>query len=342
MKLFFTSMLVLLNLLGFEQIHAQVAKKIVVEHFTNTLCSICASRNPGFYTALNQKPDIIHIAYHPSSPYSDCIFNKQNKIENDERTKFYGLFGGTPTFTVNGVEKFSSQVQNKDVYTPFENQTSPFSITTTLKPKGPDSIAVEVKITTVASHQMGNMYLYVPMAENTVLYDAPNGEDEHFDVFRQSFTGANPIVVSLSTQVGEVYTYRAALKLNDIWEAKRLFALAILQTSTKINGNFEVVQADKSALFNPDILSNVNELLDQGINFSIVPNPASSTITIPQFEQASPTDVLIFNQFGALAMKTVLSNNKEIDISSLNEGVYFLKINNKQYSKYQKFLKLNP
>ncbi len=335
-------MFVLLNLLGFKQIQAQVSKKIVVEHFTNTLCSICASRNPGFYTALNQKPEIIHIAYHPSSPYSNCIFNKQNKVENDERTKFYGLFGGTPTFTINGVERFSSQVQNKEVYTPFENQTSPFSITTALKPKGPDSIAVEVKITTVASHQMGNMYLYVPMAENTVFYNAPNGEDEHFDVFRQSFTGANPIVVSLSSQVGDVYTFNAVLKLNDIWEARRLFALAILQSFTKINDNFEVVQADKSPLFNPDIISGINELEDEFSNFSIVPNPASSVISIPQFEQAEPTDVLIFNQFGALAMKTVLGNNKEIDISSLNEGVYFLKINNKQYSKYQKFLKLNP
>jgi hypothetical protein len=36
--------------------HAQVTKKIIVEHFTNTKCSVCASRNPGFHTNLNVNP----------------------------------------------------------------------------------------------------------------------------------------------------------------------------------------------------------------------------------------------------------------------------------------------
>ena len=34
---------------------AQVPKKVIVEHFTNTLCSVCASRNPGFYSNLNNQ-----------------------------------------------------------------------------------------------------------------------------------------------------------------------------------------------------------------------------------------------------------------------------------------------
>ena len=39
----------LLLLTGTSTVFAQTSKKMLVEHFTNTKCSICASLNPGFY-----------------------------------------------------------------------------------------------------------------------------------------------------------------------------------------------------------------------------------------------------------------------------------------------------
>jgi hypothetical protein len=65
-------------LLNLGLIYAQVAKKTIVEHFTNTKCSICASRNPGFHTNLNANPAIQSISIHPSSPYSTCFLSQQN------------------------------------------------------------------------------------------------------------------------------------------------------------------------------------------------------------------------------------------------------------------------
>jgi len=79
---------------------AQVQKNVVVEHFTNTRCGICASRNPGFFTNLNNNPDVIHLAIHPSSPYSSCVFNQHNSVDNDDRTNYYGIYGGTPRLVV--------------------------------------------------------------------------------------------------------------------------------------------------------------------------------------------------------------------------------------------------
>ncbi|MBK9735206.1 MAG: hypothetical protein IPO92_09670 [Saprospiraceae bacterium] len=169
-----------------------VTKKILVEHFTNTKCSICASRNPGFYSALAQNPDVLHIAYHPSSPYNTCLFSTQNKAENDARTKYYDLFGGTPTFTINGIEKSSSEVQSSNIYNAFKNQTSPLSVKMNLFPAGSDSIGVTVVITSVAEHSLTNLTLYVALTEDSVFYNAPNGEKVHYDVFRKSFTGDNP------------------------------------------------------------------------------------------------------------------------------------------------------
>ncbi len=67
-----------LVMLAFNISNAQ-NQSVLVEHFTNTLCSICASRNPGFYQNLQSQQDVLHIAYHPSSPYAACVLNKQNR-----------------------------------------------------------------------------------------------------------------------------------------------------------------------------------------------------------------------------------------------------------------------
>ena len=50
-------------------IHAQkVPLNSIVEHFTNTKCSVCGSRNPGFLTNKNRFPSLSYISIHPSAP----------------------------------------------------------------------------------------------------------------------------------------------------------------------------------------------------------------------------------------------------------------------------------
>jgi hypothetical protein len=44
---------------------AQVPKTTVVEHFTNSNCSVCASNNPGIFATLRNYPDVIHVAFYP-------------------------------------------------------------------------------------------------------------------------------------------------------------------------------------------------------------------------------------------------------------------------------------
>jgi len=83
---------------------AQVPKKIMVELFTNTRCGICSSKNPQFFTNLDNlnNPNIFHIAYHPSSPYSNCLFSMHNPSENDGRTNYYNNYGSTPKLVIQG------------------------------------------------------------------------------------------------------------------------------------------------------------------------------------------------------------------------------------------------
>jgi len=299
-----------------------VPKNILVEHFTNTRCSVCASRNPGFYNALNQKPEVLHIAYHPSSPYSNCLFSTQNKTENDARTNFYGLYGATPTFAINGQEKSGNEVQSPSVYTPYENKTTPISVLVNLEPAGIDSIRVIVTAAAVAPHNLTNVSLYVPLVEELVNYAAPNGESVHHDVFRKSFTGTNAVNFIAPAFNGSPYIYTSKLAKNIIWDQDKLYAIAIVQQTDKA-----VVQSQASALFDKNVLSSTDEKKIDPNVIIVSPNPANGVIFLSSSEF---NDILIHEITG----KEVLKKSKYdiqngIDISMLKTGTYFLRCKRK-------------
>ncbi|MBC7884352.1 MAG: hypothetical protein H7X99_02685, partial [Saprospiraceae bacterium] len=313
-KILFSIIIIVLSMLNMDA--QAVNKKIIVEHFTNSRCGVCANRNPGFYNALNQKPDVLHIAYHPSSPYNNCLFSTQNKTENDARTNFYGLYGGTPTFAINGEVKTANQVQSSGVYTPYENKTSALSVDVVVIPAGADSIKVSVTITAVATHTFNTLTLYVPLAEDTVFYTSPNGEIRHYDVFRKSFTGSNPITFPAPATIGSIYSYSSKLAKNNLWNPDRLYAMAIVQHADKT-----IVQAEDSPLFDENATSSTDVGSIDNTSFDISPNPGNSLIHIHSKDMDAFYDISFLDLAGTLILKqNVLTGGNSMDISSLKPG----------------------
>ena len=321
-KLLTISILCLFNL---SILYSQSApKKVVVEHFTNTRCSVCASRNPGFYNALDQKQNVLHIAYHPSSPYSNCLFSTQNKAENDARTKYYDLFGGTPTFTINGVERSSSAVQSSSVYAPFENQTSPISVDIGISPSGSDSIGVFVEIKAVAAHSLGNLLLYIPMIEDTVFYNAPNGEKQHYDVFRKSFTGPNSISFIAPVFGGSSYIYTSKVAKNQLWNLKRLSAITIISGPDKT-----VIQSEQSDLYSDVVSSVSNENIKSDLRLTLFPNPTLGSLIVSVDMSLIGKSYSIYNLQGSILKTDVIYlKETDIDVSYLPTGHYILNVSN--------------
>ena len=168
---------------------SQVLKKAVVEHFTNTNCSVCASRNPGFYTNLTTQTNVLHLAIHPSSPYPNCLLYQQNTTANDARTNYYGVYGSTPRLVINGtVISASANYSSSAIFTPYLGLTSPASIRIVQEKFNADSIRLTITIKTEAANTLGALLLFVALAEDTVFYTGGNGEPLHFDVFRKSLT----------------------------------------------------------------------------------------------------------------------------------------------------------
>jgi pimeloyl-ACP methyl ester carboxylesterase len=72
--------------------------------------------------------------------------------------------------------------------------------------------------------------------------------------------------------------------------------------------------------------------------FSIYPNPTNSKVNIKS--QSKFEEVEIYNVLGQKVLSKTISENQEIDMSSLTSGTYFLKLKNENLSKTVKILKI--
>jgi hypothetical protein len=69
----------------------------------------------------------------------------------------------------------------------------------------------------------------------------------------------------------------------------------------------------------------IHPVIHPNTSFSIVPNPVTTDLNI-HFETPANFDIQIFNTLGKLLIQT--KNTSTVDVSELNSGIYFVKINN--------------
>lgn len=307
----------------------QVAKKIVLEHFTNTYCSICASRNPGLYSTISQFSEVLHIAYHTSAPYASCTLNQYNKSENDARANFYGVFGSTPRIVLQGqAVPASTNYGDNTLYQSVQNQMTSFTVNTTFKKTGNNSAEISVIIKKVDTSSLTSMQLYAVVIEDTVFLNAPNGEDEHYDVFRKSVWGT-PQTINAPMNVGDSVTMTETITIDAVWATNRTYITTIIQDDNK-----NTVQAERSAtLDNPVSINEVsyNETLN------IYPNPATNTITIHNSQGFN--DITIRAADGRIVYNSKDLYSSTVDVSGLTPGVYFLSLTNGDTQLHKRFLK---
>jgi len=323
-------------LIAFNQnVHSQVLKKTVVEHFTNTKCSICASRNPGFYSNLNNFPGTLHLSVHPSLPYNNCLLHLQNAVENDARTNYYGIFGSTPRLVVNGnVVSASANYSLPSIFIPYQNQFSAASIRIEQEKFGPDSIRSTITIKTVGSNSLSTLSLFVTLAEDTVFYTGSNGEPMHFDVFRKSLSNVTGDQITLPNTIGDSIQFVYSSPMNNIWNFSRIYTMVILQES----GNKNLVQAEAVSASAGQPSTGI-ENLSNNLNIRLFPNPSDQYINIEAPEIWKDASFQITDVKGhQILIGTLGGILSSVDIGSFAKGVYFIQLKN-QSDKSFKFIK---
>ncbi len=315
----------------FFVLYTQAQNKVILqEHFTNTLCSVCASRNPGLYTNLRTQQDVLHVSFYPSSPYPACVLNQHNKAENDARTNFYSVYGSTPRIVLNGVVQSSStNYASADIFTPFKGIAADISISIQQTLEG-DLIKSKVWVKRLTNKIYTNLKLQVMYVEDTLFYNSPNGESNHYDVFRKSANGIQGIDVILPSNIGDSILVSAQTTVNSAWNKNRIYTLAFVQ-----NGIDKSILNTAKSTTSKLSSTGLETLHDLGIK--VYPNPATSFLNI-ELPNNENTNFSLINILGELVLYEQLNHSKNLEISNLNKGLYFLVIENSRGKSTQKII----
>lgn len=307
---------------------AQAPKRVVAEHFTNSRCGSCAGQNPSFNNTLAANPGVLRISYHPTSPFANCIFAQHNPAENDARTNFYGMYGSTPRVAVNGtpISFNPNPFQNPNLYVPYQNQTSPFRLKMEQE-KEADTLRIRCVLTSLAEPVSGSLRLYAALAEDTVFYSSPNGENRHYNVFRKTFFGPDGITFT-APAAGDSLVWEGKMGRNQVWNFSRIFAYAIVQ-----NVADRLLQQSDYTRPSDQTITRVKNSVSQP-EIQVLPNPGTGKYTIRLQERALLKAELQDAQ-GRRVYAIPASESSEVEFSLPKPGIYFLKLelNGRQITK---------
>jgi len=319
MKKFYTVVLaVLLSL----PILSQVEKKVIIEHFTNSRCGICASRNPAFYQTLEDFPQVLHVAYHPSSPYPTCVFNQHNPSENDNRAYFYGVYGGTPRAVIQGeVIPVQNPLISSEQISARLGQSADYRVTVSNTQVTGNTYKLSVEIERVSGNEYETILVFAGLAEEEVNYEAPNGENLHHDVFRKRLfydtANVNP--------AGTSKTWEFEYSMHPDWVNDEIYGYVVVQDMLS-----QKVKQSASSIDSPSAIigNTIKEI--RGLFY---PNPVAESFTIRSEYVSKIEKVELFSMVGIKVKE--FTNTSSMNISDLPDGMYFAKITDsfkKQYS----------
>ncbi len=305
---------------------------VLLEHFTNSRCSVCASKNPAFYSLIANYPDDVHhIAYHPPIPYVNCAFYLANTTENAGRAAVYGI-NGTPRVALNGaLAPVSGTLLQQALLVSEIGETSPLSLTVTESGTGA-ARTVKIKAKSWGAIPSGNYRIFAAVVEKIVNYNSPNGESVHHDVFRKMLPmldGGAFATPALGEEIEYTYDYTIAAG----WEADQVYVVAFVQDIS----TGEVLNSGTK--FDTPFTSAVSEVPIQSLQ--LWPNPAQDQV-ITQITDDRVLEIGVFNSAGT-EVHTISStdqNRVTLSTAALPAGIYYVKIRGEKSAYAGRFLKI--
>ncbi|MEP7268572.1 MAG: Omp28-related outer membrane protein [Saprospiraceae bacterium] len=306
-----------------------VPRYVLTEHFTNTWCPICSSRNPDFYALIQKYPkNVHHVSIHPPIPYSGCPLYQYNKQQNTDRTAYYKI-QGTPAVVLNGgpvnggYPLLSEDVLKKEIA-----KTSPLQvIVSETKNGGNRSATITLKSSGPIS---GDLRLFVMLVEKNLRFTASNGELDHYDVFRKFITPGSGQIINIPNSSEQ--KFEIPFQDTTGWKPEEIYALAFVQNAV------------------------TNEVLNSGTRFDQLTSATSNKVSVQNLKIyptlakdllfiESPLDDIekydIINIQGQTLATGTLPKSKfaSIGINMLPQGVYWIKMQQPDGIFLAKFVK---
>jgi Secretion system C-terminal sorting domain/Outer membrane protein Omp28 len=295
----------------------QAKRYVLLEHFTNTLCSTCASQNPAFFSTIQVEtnPNVHHISYHWRTPYLNCIYYQASPTRQDARADYYGILG-SPRVSVNGGANTAlSAVTLAGINA--AATTSPISIKVTENTGASRNAVIKVKWATTPP--TGTYVMHVAVVEKKTTYVSPNGEAVHHNVFRKFLTtvaGEN-IPTNITAEQTISFGYPA-----DVGVEAQLYTLVWVQnTATK-----EVLNS--ATKFDP---TTATEEVSVDNQVSLSPNPTTGKTTLT-FDKLTPQYLTVQTITGQVLDNVKLTNSTtyDLNLAQYAAGIYLVKIKSEE------------
>ncbi len=289
-----------------------------LELFTNTPCPSCGGQNPGLFNRLvNFEGEYHLISFYPGKPYNTCIFYNANIPENAARWQFYtGSVFGTPTVALNGIDFKSSNGVTNAVLESLTGQTSWLEVA--VEETTGSSRSVDITLVDHAGGSLTTGRLFAVIVEREILYNAPNGETVHHNVFRKFLTATAGEEVDMSSgNATESFTY----EVDPTWNADEIYVIAwVMNPTTK-----EIYNS--GTRFDPAFVTAVNEVSRTGV-FQLYPNLTTGAFTIALPDNQHKTSVQVYNAIGDLFFSQTYEALSQINVdgSTWPEGTYIVRV----------------
>ncbi|MEL6926838.1 MAG: Omp28-related outer membrane protein, partial [Bacteroidota bacterium] len=216
----------LLILFG-ESLNAQTQRIVLVEHFTNTECGICSFKNPKLHETLSAyEGRVHHISYHPPYPYEDCVFYLANKTGNQIRANYYSV-PASPRAYIDGVKTSGSDLVTEAA---LDAALAVGSNIELIVEEDMENNTATIKLRNTSEDAPDSLKLFVALVEASIAYNSPNGEKDHYNVFRQFINTDGAAGQSIGTPAkDEQLSFDYTFDLNSEWVKEEMYVLVIVQ-----------------------------------------------------------------------------------------------------------------
>jgi hypothetical protein len=185
--------------------------------------------------------DVVMIRYHGRDPWALDPFYLANPVEIEERLGYYSITK-MPAMFIDGVKRPKSCFVGpiKDVIDENLDVPSPIKLVASDSLSG-DSCFVDISVIAEWEPLADSLILRAAAIEDSIYYEAPNGQDIFNFVFRDFVP--DPGGIAFAIDAGETLDFNLAFEVDPSWDPANVSTIVFIQDETDTS----IVQAVSSA-----------------------------------------------------------------------------------------------
>jgi hypothetical protein len=218
-------------------------RTVLLEQAVNVGCGCARCLNPSLDSLLASygPVDIVMVRYHGDHPWEFDPFYNANPTEIDQRYDYYSI-ASIPTLIIDGEMKARTCFLDplKDAAAERLDISSPIKLVAN-DSIGGDSCFVDIRVIAEQEPPAGSLVLRAAVIEDSIYYEAPNGQDIFNFVFRDFVP--DPGGIAFAIDAGETLDFELAFEIAPAWDPANISTVVFVQDDTDTS----IVQAVSSA-----------------------------------------------------------------------------------------------